>query len=155
MSAIAGITFTVIYEMFVKQIIIKLRSWIKTKFYSGLKIGETTWDAIETYHDTDPPTQSTFSITFRQNGENLTAICIGTEGPDKGKQYEMKGSIWQHNITMTWEPIKNVKHQKLERGTLSLQVRGDDALEGVGAFYSDITGAFHNSEIKANRLPRQ
>lgn len=108
---------------------------------------EQEWTATETFSDDN--TTDEYSMKLRCRGREVSGTMFCTNGPDKNREYQLKGSFDSLILTLTWVPKDAVA---LESGTITAKlVKDGKALEGSGIFYSPITERIHTSVFAAHR----
>lgn len=108
---------------------------------------EQEWTATEVFSDDN--TTDEFTMKLRCRGRQVSGVMFCTGGPDKGREYELKGFFDSLILTLTWTPKDAVA---LESGTLTAKlIKDGKALEGHGVFYSPLTEKVHTSTFNAVR----
>jgi hypothetical protein len=108
---------------------------------------EQSWTGTETFSDDGSTDEFNMKLCCRGRQVSGNMICSG--GPDKGREYDLKGSFDSLILSLIWTPKDAVA---LESGTITAKlVKDGKALEGHGVFYSPITEKIHTSTFAAIR----
>lgn len=103
-----------------------------------------SWEATENFLATNTKNRYVMEISCRSGRVTGKHVC--TDGFDKGKTFDLRGTYKDHILTFTWTP--KPRHA-LESGTVTAKLFRDGMLEGHGLYIEPDDGKVYTSTYEA------